>query len=317
MFRDLVLQLLSFYEYLIDSKRVVSDSKSSFFINKNKKFYYEIILLAHTVEKGLSVKDIREGFGKVKITKLLSYLEKYDWEFDVFPVEKSYGCLNNYKEWHDDRGVVVPHMDLINLFLNRAHSKGLLKRGGVNSVNGDRVAKNLAAEKFLLSRCSIRRYLPIKVSSEDLDSVFKIALRTPSQCNRQSGRIHIYQDKEKINHLLKLQAGAEGFRENVMNLLVITTELSAWSGYKARSQPYVDGSLLSMQVLNAFHALGIGSCPLNLAITNNKEKMICNEGQIPKNERLIMMIAFGYPEADSYMIANSERISIPRLVITH
>lgn len=303
-------------EYIFDFFRAIKWSKSSPLCPKEKKYYYEIILLAHTVEKGLSITNPRMKFGKEKISKLLDFLDGYDFNWDLFPIEKSYGCLNEYIKLHEKNNVDLENLGLrIKSFLNKCKKNNLSTKGGTKIIIPD--LKNYTFEEGLLSRYSSRQYEPKIVMEETLNKIINIALRTPSQCNRQSGRIHYYSNKAQIDKLLKLQGGAEGFREDVYNLFIITSDMSAWSGFKARSQAYVDGSLLSMQVLDACFSLNISSCPLNLAISNKRELQICKEGNIPTNERLIMMISFGYASNKDFLVAMSHRINSNKLLTSH
>lgn len=304
------------FEYIFDFLRALRWSKSSPLCPNEKKYYYEIILLAHTVEKGLSVINPRMKFGKEKISKLLTYLNKYDFNWDLFPIEKSYGCLNEYIKLHEENNIDLENLGLrIKSFLNKCEKNNLSLKGGTKIIAPD--FKNYTFEEGLLSRYSSRQYEPKIVTQETLNKIINIALRTPSQCNRQSGRVHYYSNKTQIDKLLKLQGGAEGFRENVYNLFVITSDMSAWSGFKARSQSYVDGALLSMQVLDACFSLDLSSCPLNLAISNKRELEIAKEANIPNNERLIMMISFGYSIDESFLVAKSHRIENNKLLIQH
>lgn len=315
--KELLNLLMISLEYCADFLRAVRWSKASPFCPKDKKYYYEIILLAHTVEKGLSVTNPRMRFGVVKIERLLSYLNKYEDSWDVFPLEKSCGCLQQYVELHEKHSIDLGELgNKINIFLSKCEGANITPKGGVKIISSH-VQTMKSFEEGLLSRFSSRRYQHLKVSTELIERIIDIALRTPSQCNRQTGRVHYYSDKKMIDNLLRLQGGAESFREDVYNLFVITSDMSAWSGYKARSQTYVDGSLLSMQVLNACQALDLAACPLNLAVSNLKELQICKAGNIPTNERLIMMITFGYSEEQDLVVARSERVSRGKLLNVH
>ncbi len=305
-------------EYGFDTLRAFKWSKASPVCPKSKQLHYDILLLAHTVEKGLSVSNPRRKFGIEKITSLLSFLECYDESWGVFPLEKSYGCLSAYVQWHKSIDFDLCELgDEINVFLKRCKSLNITPKGGVKSLSTMNHKQNAIFEQSLNDRASCRRFEPEVVSDDILERIGRIAVRTPSQCNRQSSRLHYYADKNLINKLLLAQGGAEGFRESVHNLFVITSEMSAWSGIKARSQAYVDGSLTSMQVLNACQSLGLGACPLNLAVTNFKEKEICKIGGISDGERLIMMIAFGIPEKANLQVARSERLPINHVLISH
>ncbi len=318
LIKDLLNVLIIPYEYAFDFFRALKWSKASPLCPRGKQLHYDILLLAHTVEKGLSISSPRPKFGREKINRLLDYLDDYNPEWGVFALEKSYGCLRAYIDWHRDRQISLEDLgNRIELFLIRCEGLKISPKGGVKKINNSSVEFNAGAEVFLKSRFSCRRFLPGIVEKPILDRIAEIAQRTPSQCNRQSGRIHYYSNPEDIDKLLRLQGGAEGFRESVQNLFVISSEISAWSGFKARSQAYVDGSLLAMQVLNACQALGLGACPLNLAVSNRRELDICRAGRISKGERLIVMIAFGFPEPVDLVVARSERMSVESLLVKH
>ena len=305
-------------EYFFDTVRAFKWSKASPLSPKNKQLHYDILLLAHTVEKGLSVANPRKKFGIEKITSLLNFLEQYDAKWGVFPLEKSYGCLLAYVLFHEKENFDLGDLgSQISVFLERCSSLGITPKGGLKKISNNENLACIEQEGALNSRFSCRRYEPRGVPPELIERIASIAARTPSQCNRQSSRVHYYSKREDIDKLLRLQGGAEGFRESVYNLFVISSEMSAWSGVKARSQAYVDGALTSMQVLNACQSLGLGACPLNLAVTNRREKKICVAGGITQGERLIMMIAFGFPEKVDLSVARSERLPANQVLVTH
>jgi len=303
-------------EYLRDSLRMFKWSKASPFCPPSQQVHYDIMLLAHTVEKGLSVSAPRPGFGKEKIDSLLVLLDRYEENWPVFCVEKSYGCLKEYIEWHDsinyDLGL---RKEPIDKFLRRCEEMGLNYNGGTKVISPSH--EYASFEKALLGRHSSRQYMSDIVSKEVLNNIGTIAAQAPSQCNRQSARLHYYSDYEMIQKLLKLQGGAEGFRGSVHNLFVVSSELSAWSGFKARSQSYVDASLLAMQAMNALQSQGLAYCPLNLAVSNSREMEICRTGGISTGERLIMMISFGYPISSDFKVAKSARLSVEELIVVH
>lgn len=319
MIKNLLNVLLIIAEYFLDYLRQIRWSKASPLSPKVRSIYYDIILLAHTVEKGLSVPEPRPNFGQQKIRELISCLDRYGFKnVDLFPIEKSYGCLSEYMMFHQAIGVETGELGkIINVFLTNCEQHKIKKKGGTKSINNALLEPSPEVQDFLLSRFSCRNFEDSIVKSSTLKKLADIVVRTPSQCNRQSAKLHYYSDPEIIDSLLRLQGGAEGFRANVRNLFVVSSDLTAWSGLKARSQAYVDGSLLAMQTLNACQSLGLGCCPLNLAVTNKKELDICAAGNISTGERLIMMIAFGYPKQVQLKVARSERVDISNVMVKH
>jgi nitroreductase len=85
------------------------------------------------------------------------------------------------------------------------------------------------AKAFLQSRSSCRMFQPGKIDSGLLTSLVELAQSAPSQCNRQSSRVHVYQDRAVIAQLLELQGGSRGFAQSVDNLFVVTSEVTAWA----------------------------------------------------------------------------------------
>ena len=305
-------------EYFLDWVRQLRWSKASPLCSDELQVSYDIILLAHTVEKGLSVSHPRPGFGYEKISKLLGYLDAYKQGWWEFPLSKSYGCLLEYMDWHTSIGHELGDFgDRISAKLAELDGAGVVPLGGTKRIDNSSLSMDESFESSLLSRFSCRRFEDKVVDQDILLRIADVAVRAPSQCNRQSVRIHCYNSPEKVDRLLRLQGGAEGFRSSVKNLFVITSEISAWSGAKARSQAYVDGALVAMQVLNACQALGLGACPLNLAVLNSTESKIIDAGDIPPGERLVVMIAFGYPEKVELKVARSERISAHKIMTVH
>ncbi|WP_353567791.1 nitroreductase family protein [Haloferula sargassicola] len=282
--------------------------------------YYDVILLAHTVEKGLSQPSPRPRFGKQKIVALLDLCDRYRESWDQFPIEKTYGALLAYIEWHMNAKEPMGELESrIVGFVSRCRDRGLVNRGGTKLLPQTAMERTMEKGGGLLeSRYSCRKFDDRIVSREVVERVISIAQRAPSQCNRQSSRVHCYQNHDDIQGLLKLQKGASGFAEGVRNLFVVTSDMAAWSGCNARNQSFVDGSLFAMQLALACSSLGIGSCALNLAVGNARERLIRIAGNIPHGERLILMMAFGYPDCEEALIvAKSERISLDVVATFH
>jgi len=253
-------------------------------------------------------------FGKDKIPFLMNSLQNYNLEFSTFPAEKVIGALQKYLEYHSNRGIHDPFLEKVKSFvgdfkLNSQPSGGVKPFTVYQSDSGGR--------DFLLSRSSCRLFNKNKVDNELIKQLVSIAQSAPSQCNRQSVMVHCYQESDQIRRLLELQGGSRGFAEKVGNLFVISSDTTAWGGPGQRNQLYVDGAIFSTSVLYSIHALGLIGCPLNLAVTNKVEDEIKTCGQIPGDQRLIMMIAFGAPIDGDLFVASSPRRSVNEILSIH
>jgi len=304
-------------EYFSDMWLFMKHNNHSPFEEKNKKAYFQTIILSHTIEKGLSLSKPRPMFGRDKVSSILAQLRSYKKSFSLFPVEMANGALSAYREFNsvhaakDDATISAIDLHLFN------DQGGCQLTGGVKVVDaGSRIDSELSSQ-FLRSRTSCRMFSSEALGVDEVSRVLELAQSAPSQCNRQSVRVHFYQDREKISRLLKLQGGSAGFSDDVGNLFVVTSEITAWGGPQQRNQLYVDGGLYSMMLMLACHSEGIASCPLNLAVMNSVEKEIKDVGSIPNSQRLIMMIAVGKAASGSYKAANSPRCSLTEIAKFH
>ena len=153
-----------------------------------------------------------------------------------------------------------------------------------------------------------------KISKTDLDKLVLLAQKAaPSQCNRQSVRLHYYSDPNQIQSLLELQRGALSFSDEICNLFIVTSDQRSWFGSAQRNQSYVDGG-----IFREFFYFHLTACnhALNLAVTHDIENQIRSTGKIPYNERLVMMVAVGYGE-DKFLAAVSPRRNVSSTLITH
>ena len=278
-----------------------------------KRLYYQIVIVSHTIEKGLSLENPRPGFGKKKIEQLIGLMDRYDGTLGDFPVAMARGALSKYVSHHRELGIQDPVLDRVEAFVATSREQvDCVETGGLKLIDGA-----VAGATALDRRFSCRAYTMEQVSEHRLREIIARAQRAPSQCNRQSTRIHCYQDPSDIRRLLTLQGGSAGFVESVPNLFVVTSELAAWGGPGQRNQAYVDGALFSMCLMLACVDAGLQCCPLNLAKTNRAELALARVAGIPTDQRLIMMIAFGGCDLKPMKAAASPRLAMNEVFTLH
>jgi nitroreductase len=285
------------------------------------RLYYRIIITAHTVEKGLSLSSRRLLFGSDKLKELRQLLERYPKTGDPFPVAMAMGAVAEYIGVHKESGCEQATINDLEAFLDKIRRDWKISpRGGtkrITKTRADLAERSIENAEFLTSRFSCRAYSGESLEDEVVTRIVAIAAAAPSQCNRQSTRLHCYRERSVIKDLLDLQGGSRGFSENVPNLFVVAFELPGWGGPKQRNQGYIDASLFAMALMFACHSMGVSSCPLNLAISNKTERAIRQRGNIPRLQRLVMMVAFGYPDDEHGVCAHSERLRPAKLVRFH
>ena len=120
----------------------------------------------------------------------------------------------------------------------------------------------MEAMKNLLERRSIRRYKETQVPDELLDQVLEAGLYAPTGMNRQNVVMVAVRDKETRDKLSKMNAAVMGAQNDPFYgapcVIVVLGD--------AETYPVVEnGSLVLGNLMNAAHALGLGSCWIHRA----------------------------------------------------
>lgn len=294
-----------FSEYAQDLWHFLRHNGHSPLEESTRRLSNKTIIEAHTIEKGLSLPHPKPYFGRDKIAAMLDMNASWTPPEGELSRSMLVGALRDYQlTFADTPAPDIEFAKRISTFV-AAHDTEKAEGGVRHGVLHP--AEDPAAVAFLKRRFAAREFGDRALTDNELTAVIELAQRAPSQCNRQSTRLHIYRDPVRIQELLALQGGARGFAENVLTLFVVTSEITAWGGPQQRNQPYMDGGLYAMILMLGLDAKGFLSCPLNLAVTNRTERAIKKVGNIPTHERLVVMIAAGTQPDHPIRAANSPR----------
>lgn len=296
--------------YINDFREYVSYSSTFIPPEKNKEMLEaRIIAHYHIIEKGLSLRDTRIGFGNEIIHTLLDLLESYIREFQCdnsFIYDCAVSALLKYVEFNEANMYPVEdiHRRLSKLTYNHCASGtiSLSKAELLERAGGD-------FETFCYSRHSVRNFDDKEVSKEDLMKAIELAQTAPSVCNRQTSRVYVISSKSAVKEVLQLQGGSRGFEDFVDKVIVITSNLHAFQGNQERNQSFIDGGLYAMNLLYGLHYVGIGACPLIWCSAKECDRCMRRLLGIPKNERIIMLIATG-TIPDTLVVAESKRFPV-------
>lgn len=274
-----------------------------------EKMQYAILRENHVIEKGMSMRNPRKGFGQEKVKKLLEHLECYktlygeaNKEFLQYPLS----TILSYIDYTEKQGVKID--DIKTRFYRFADSVkpiDLSILGGVKKVSKEEIQSKCNAdfESLLYSRHSIRYFSNISPDKKLIIKALELAQRTPSACNRQGWKTHVFEGEESIK-LMKWQGGCRGFEDELKHSILVTANLKAFLYYEVH-QAYVDGGLYAMNLINALHSLGLGCIPLSCGFESWKLQQL-KDFDIPENEVPIVIIAFGNL-ADEFNVAISTR----------
>lgn len=302
-------------EYLNDMSQYVRFSRT-FENNTPQKLLGSIILQYHVIEKGLTMPEIRAGFGTERVKALCNDCIKYIREYgqENQQLEHAIEVILEYEDYNSKIGVAKEAQDKIDQ-LKKQLVKPVLK-STQNVVTRQKYFEHAKSEfsVFARSRHSIRNFSDEVIPDSLINKSLELAQCAPSACNRQSWRTYIYSEKRLINKILELQGGNRGFGHLTDKLIIITGDLSAFCNINERNQVYVDGGIYVMNVLYALHSYEIAACVLNCGFDNNKAGDIKQIAGIDKSHVFIAMIICG-KAPDEFKTAISPRNGLGENII--
>ena len=118
------------------------------------------------------------------------------------------------------------------------------------------------AYENLLTRRSVRKYKPEQITDAELDAVLKAGTYAPTAKGTQSPLIVAVQNRDDIARLSALNAAIMGVESDPFYGAPTVVVVFAEGGNRNGIQ---DASLVMGNLMNAAHALGLGSCWVNRA----------------------------------------------------
>lgn len=148
----------------------------------------------------------------------------------------------------------------------------------------------------LLQRRSVRKYKPEQVSDELLSIVLNAGQYAASGMNKQNTILVAVREKATRDHLSKMNAAVMGsngdpfYGAPCVIVVLADTERGTW---------VEDGSLVIGNLMNAAHAVGLGSCWIHRAremFDSNEGKELLKAWGLPENLRGVGNCILGYPD---------------------
>lgn len=156
-------------------------------------------------------------------------------------------------------------------------------------------------------RRSVRWYLDKPVPRELVDQALAIAAQSPSACNRQPFVFRIFDDPARTAKIASIPMGTKGFAETLPAVAVVVGQLRAYPYERDRHVIYIDGSLAAMSFMFALETLGLSSCPINWPDQEPHESRMRDELGLDADERVIMLIGFGWPDPTGHVPYSTKR----------
>jgi nitroreductase len=141
--------------------------------------------------------------------------------------------------------------------------------------------------ELIKSRRSIRRYQDKPISNELLQKLLEAAHWAPSAHNSQPWEFIILKDEEAKRRIAEVAYWGKFLSKAPVGIAVVINPNES-------NHPVEDGATATQNILLAAHALGLGACWIGAYNSNWEEKAKEILG-IPKNLRLLSIVAVGYP----------------------
>ncbi len=276
----------------------------------------------HGIEKGLSLPQPRPGFGAAQISILISRLERYGqaFGFDENAVI-AFNTLREYSRFNEQHGKADPALEArieqLSRYLpvaNDAHAQESIG-GGIKLIRRDEFLASAQHDlrDFFNSRCSARQYAEAAVDLSDIERAVEMARKSPSCCNRQSARLWVINEPERVRKALEIQGGARGFGHEAPMALVITSDQACFQSAGERYQHWIDGGMFAMSLIYALHSLGLVSCCLNWSKVRAKDLEFRRAFGLPESHAIIVVLTVGHPK-EEFSVAQSPRRPVEELM---
>lgn len=294
-------------KFLLIVWRIICDVKHEADIQKNPRYRLnrvsaELIRNVHSIEKGLSIKNPRLGYGVRKIHEMLRLAEEYmsltDDKTLLFFVEDA---LHEYLDFHRNAGYTNKELEDIAVRLDKLNKK----TGSHEGVYGGTVIYHKEDTDFDIrqisrlfdTRHSIRSFSGEVVPEERIRRAIAMAQCAPSACNRQAVRVYSIKACDYVK-LAGNMEGIGGFAQDADRFLLITGIESAYRAGE-RMQFAVSASMFAAYLSLALHALGIGACAVQRSLYENDEFAAFREKYgIQDDEQVVIMLAIGMVKED-------------------
>lgn len=302
----LFLRILSetIRQAIIDAKYIANSDR----YKVPAKLQSDLAIRVHAIEKGMSIGGVKVGFGKPKAIAVLEDLQILrNIGGEASFIKETCSVIGQYIEFNKTLGADMSAVENpYNAFME-SNAVETASFGGIYQKNYKKDVEavlNAPFNVFSQTRFSVRDFGKTPVDIEKIKAALKMCERTPSACNRQSWRVHVYGPNSK-NKMFELQGGAKGFWDDMQYAILICGD-QRYYNINELHQVYVDGGLYAMNLMYALHSEGLANIPLTMGHKTGYTAKIKKAMGIPEYELPVVLIGVGsYKE--EYKVAVSTR----------
>lgn len=160
-----------------------------------------------------------------------------------------------------------------------------------------KMIKNEAIDS-IKSRRSIKKYIDKQISDAELETVLEAGTYAPTGRNRQSPVMVAIRDRALVKKLSEMNAAILGSESDPFYgapcVVVVFADMSVSTGFE-------DACLVMGNLMNAAHAIGVGSCWIHRAremFSSDEGKALMREWGLSENYVGVGNCVLGYRDGD-------------------
>ena len=292
-------------------KRLINSEKKIILKTINSNIETDILLLCHSLEKGMGVSTVKKGYGVDKATRLIKLLEIMQNKnlIHSYVYHEGIAVLNAYIKFQNDNNYDIKKIEELAQTLDMNNTNNFDAGFRNLSKNILETGMNTDFEIFVTSKHSLRMFSFDPISKETFHKALSSALYAPSACNRQPCKVYYTFENTKNQYIGKLVPGNKSFEKDIPYYCVITSDRSLF-GPNELFQWYVNGGIFISYLTLALHALGIGSCIFQWPDFHETESQLRNYINIDSSEAIVAIIGYGmYPNSAKCICAQRKSVS--------
>ena len=298
--------------YAGQRKRFLRFCAGQWNVGQSEQLRGTMVYYIHRIEKGLSHRRFRAGFGRSAFGELRSVMD--EWRERDYPVDDvtyiaARQVVRAYVRKH--RALEKPIPEFVGVWfadevasvdiesVEQAEKADVAGNAGVKTVRAADKRDNASLDYAALfaGRSSVREYAETPVDMGTVRKAVSMSMKTPSVCNRQAYRVLLISNPKFIEQALALQGGWRGYDAPPV-LALISVDVRGFVSVVERNEPYIDGGLFAMAFLTALECESLAACPLNTMMREKQEHEIRKLLGVPDYETLIAFVAIGnFPES--------------------
>ena len=272
----------------------------------------DVIRLTHSIEKGLTLQNVKLGYGHEKQKEIISMISIIEDEESCYckeAIKMAVNAINQYIEYHKIKKYSDDYFSELEKFVDIHRSYLEPNYGGTKNLRREELQFNEEEiNHFFNTRHSIRDFAQKPIDEELIRKAIELAQTAPSACNRQAYRCYVI-DKSKADNLKMWLSRVGVFADKLDKIILVTGKTSAYR-YNENYQYVVSASIFAAYLSLTLHLYGIGSCVIQRPVVWTKGwDNIRKEYKIDNDEQIVVCLGIGMLKENT-TVPISHRINI-------